>query len=173
MWSCLWVGDQPVHWVKLVENLFEGEHCVRGRGTSQGAWIQTQEGMEGIWLLSVSVSSQDWGAGGPSINCPHVHFSSSLCIVNDELFVREASPSEAQRLHSPSQCLHCRPLSCSTSPLSSMKWCGLSPPSVESPLIFSEVTAGFAWSWEGTGRSGQIINGNLKVNCFPCLFQLF
>ncbi|OWJ99497.1 NXF3, partial [Cervus elaphus hippelaphus] len=47
--------------------------------------------------------------------------SSSLCIVNDELFVREASPSEAQRLHSPSQCLHCRPLSCSTSPLSSMK----------------------------------------------------
>ncbi|KAJ1058222.1 hypothetical protein K5549_019947, partial [Capra hircus] len=47
--------------------------------------------------------------------------SSSLCIVNDELFVREASPSEAQRLHSPSQCLHCRPRSCSASPLSSRK----------------------------------------------------
>ncbi|XP_055293608.1 nuclear RNA export factor 3-like, partial [Moschus berezovskii] len=47
--------------------------------------------------------------------------SSSLCIVNDELFVREASPSEAQRLHSPSQCLHCRPRSCSTSPLSCRK----------------------------------------------------
>uniref|UniRef100_A0A8C0AIZ7 NTF2 domain-containing protein n=1 Tax=Bos mutus grunniens TaxID=30521 RepID=A0A8C0AIZ7_BOSMU len=30
--------------------------------------------------------------------------SSSFCIVNDELFVREASPSEAQRLHSPSLC---------------------------------------------------------------------
>uniref|UniRef100_A0A8C6DYQ5 NTF2 domain-containing protein n=1 Tax=Moschus moschiferus TaxID=68415 RepID=A0A8C6DYQ5_MOSMO len=48
--------------------------------------------------------------------------SSSFCIVNDELFVREASPSEAQRLHSPSQCLHCRPRSCSTSPLSCRKW---------------------------------------------------
>nr|XP_025132368.1 nuclear RNA export factor 3-like isoform X2 [Bubalus bubalis] len=47
--------------------------------------------------------------------------SSSLCIVNEELFVREASPSEAQRLHSPSQCLHCRPRSCSASPLSSRK----------------------------------------------------
>ncbi|XP_070641143.1 nuclear RNA export factor 3-like [Bos indicus] len=80
---------------------------------------------------------------------------SSLCIVNEELFVREASPSEAQRLHSPSQCLHCRPRSCSASPLSSRKWCGLSPPSVESPPIVSEVTAAFAWSWEGAGRSGR------------------
>uniref|UniRef100_A0AAA9STD5 NTF2 domain-containing protein n=1 Tax=Bos taurus TaxID=9913 RepID=A0AAA9STD5_BOVIN len=99
--------------------------------------------------------------------------SSSLCIVNEELFVREASPSEAQRLHSPSQCLHCRPRSCSASPLSSRKWCGLSPPSVESPPIVSEVTAAFAWSWEGAGRSGRVSNGNLNVNCFPCLFQLF
>ncbi|XP_044793493.1 nuclear RNA export factor 3 isoform X1 [Bubalus bubalis] len=99
--------------------------------------------------------------------------SSSLCIVNEELFVREASPSEAQRLHSPSQCLHCRPRSCSASPLSSRKWCGLSPPSVESPPIVPEVTSGFALSWEGAGRSGRVINGNLNVNCFPCLFQLF
>ncbi|XP_055249449.1 nuclear RNA export factor 3-like [Moschus berezovskii] len=44
--------------------------------------------------------------------------SSSLCIVNDELFVREASPSEAQRLHSPSQC---QPPSWSSSPPSSRK----------------------------------------------------
>ncbi|XP_070320730.1 nuclear RNA export factor 3-like isoform X1 [Odocoileus virginianus] len=133
-------------------------------------------------MLCFSVSGVFKEVEGSSQGCVHAFTrtfittpvsSSSLCIVNDELFVREASPSEAQRLHSPSQCLHCRPLSCSTSPLSSMKWCGLSPPSVESPLIVSEVTAGFAWSWEGTGRSGRIINGNLKVNCFPCLFQLF
>ncbi|XP_061265241.1 nuclear RNA export factor 3-like [Bos javanicus] len=42
--------------------------------------------------------------------------SSSFCIVNDELFIREASPSEAQRLHSPSLC---QPPSWSSSPLSS------------------------------------------------------
>nr|XP_020733605.1 nuclear RNA export factor 3-like isoform X2 [Odocoileus virginianus texanus] len=122
-------------------------------------------------MLCFSVSGVFKEVEGSSQGCVHAFTrtfittpvsSSSLCIVNDELFVREASPSEAQRLHSPSQCLHCRPLSCSTSPLSSMKWCGLSPPSVESPLIVSEVTAGFAWSWEGTGRSGRIINGNLK-----------
>uniref|UniRef100_A0A4W2IJ46 NTF2 domain-containing protein n=1 Tax=Bos indicus x Bos taurus TaxID=30522 RepID=A0A4W2IJ46_BOBOX len=41
---------------------------------------------------------------------------SSFCIVNDELFVREASPSEAQRLHSPSLC---QPPSWSSSPPSS------------------------------------------------------
>ncbi|KAM9668110.1 nuclear RNA export factor 3-like [Dama dama] len=122
-------------------------------------------------MLCFSVSGVFKEVEGSSQGCVHAFTrtfittpisSSSLCIVNDELFVREASPSEAQRLHSPSQCLHCRPLSCSTSPLSSMKWCGLSPPSVESPLIVSEVTAGFAWSWEGTERSGRIINGNLK-----------
>ncbi|XP_061266727.1 nuclear RNA export factor 3-like isoform X2 [Bos javanicus] len=44
--------------------------------------------------------------------------SSSFCIVNDELFVREASPSEAQRLHSPSLC---QPPSWSSSPPSSRK----------------------------------------------------
>ncbi|XP_043316018.1 nuclear RNA export factor 3-like isoform X1 [Cervus elaphus] len=122
-------------------------------------------------MLCFSVSGVFKEVEGSSQGCVHAFTrtfittpisSSSLCIVNDELFVREASPSEAQRLHSPSQCLHCRPLSCSTSPLSSMKWCGLSPPSVESPLIVSDVTAGFAWSWEGTERSGRIINGNLK-----------
>ena len=30
--------------MKLVDNLSEGELCARGRGTSQGAWGQTQEG---------------------------------------------------------------------------------------------------------------------------------
>ncbi|DAA13109.1 TPA: nuclear RNA export factor 3-like [Bos taurus] len=39
--------------------------------------------------------------------------SSSFCIVNDELFVREASPIEAQHLHSPSLC---QPPSWSSSP---------------------------------------------------------
>ena len=67
-------------------------------------------------MLSVSGRSQGWGAVGPFINCPHVHFSSSFCIVNDELFVREASPTEAQRLHSPSLC---QPPSWSSSPPSS------------------------------------------------------
>ncbi|XP_020733606.2 nuclear RNA export factor 3-like isoform X2 [Odocoileus virginianus] len=81
-------------------------------------------------MLCFSVSGVFKEVEGSSQGCVHAFTrtfittpvsSSSLCIVNDELFVREASPSEAQRLHSPSQCLHCRPLSCSTSPLSSMK----------------------------------------------------
>ncbi|XP_055420630.1 nuclear RNA export factor 3-like [Bubalus kerabau] len=51
---------------------------------------------------------------------------SSLCIVNDELFVSKASPSEAQHLHSPSQYLHSPPVPCTPSPRSSRKWCRLS-----------------------------------------------
>ena len=38
--------------------------------------------------------------------------------------------------------------------------------------MVSEVSAGFAWIQEGAGMSVGVINGNLKVNCFPCLFQL-
>ncbi|KAB0341116.1 hypothetical protein FD754_018042, partial [Muntiacus muntjak] len=47
--------------------------------------------------------------------------SSSLCIVNDKLFVSEASPSEAQHLHSPSQYLHSPPVPHRPSPRSSRK----------------------------------------------------
>ena len=36
------------------------------------------------------------GAGCPSISYLNAHFSSSLCIVNDELFVMEASPKNTQ-----------------------------------------------------------------------------
>ncbi|XDB66342.1 hypothetical protein ABFV05_019958 [Capra hircus] len=52
--------------------------------------------------------------------------SSSLCIVNDKLFVSEASPSEAQHLHSPSQYLHSPPVPCTPSPRSNRKWGRLS-----------------------------------------------
>uniref|UniRef100_A0A4W2DTT0 NTF2 domain-containing protein n=1 Tax=Bos indicus x Bos taurus TaxID=30522 RepID=A0A4W2DTT0_BOBOX len=50
---------------------------------------------------------------------------SSVCIVNDELFVSKASPSEAQHLHSPSQYLHSPPVPRTPSPRSSRKWCRL------------------------------------------------
>ena len=36
----------------------------------------------------------------PFVSCLRVHFSSSLCIVNDELFVRDASPNETQSMSS-------------------------------------------------------------------------
>ena len=36
------------------------------------------------------------GAGCPSITCLNVYFPSSLCIVNDELFVMEARPKNTQ-----------------------------------------------------------------------------
>ncbi|KAG8511202.1 LOW QUALITY PROTEIN: Nuclear RNA export factor 2, partial [Galemys pyrenaicus] len=53
------------------------KHTLRGRGTSRT--------LLGIVCLS---------------SCLRVHFSSSFCIVNDELFVRDATPNETQRAFS-------------------------------------------------------------------------
>ncbi|XP_020935516.1 nuclear RNA export factor 3-like [Sus scrofa] len=96
-------------------------------------WFQTE------MMLCFSVNGVFKEVGGWSQGCVRAFTrtfitipatSSSLCIVNDELFVREASPSERQSLHFPSQCLLPLPASCSSSPQSSSELCGLSPPSM-------------------------------------------
>uniref|UniRef100_A0A5G2QIU1 NTF2 domain-containing protein n=1 Tax=Sus scrofa TaxID=9823 RepID=A0A5G2QIU1_PIG len=93
-------------------------------------WFQTVSS----WVLLLVVAVGGWSQGcvraftRTFITIPAT--SSSLCIVNDELFVREASPSERQSLHFPSQCLLPLPASCSSSPQSSSELCGLSPPSM-------------------------------------------
>lgn len=96
-WAVLqskYFGVKTTNPVKLVDSLSKCGLCGRDRATCQeicDGGGQAQQGMEGIWLPSVIWSRIVVEGMGLSIHqLSMAHFSSSIFIVNDELFVRDA-----------------------------------------------------------------------------------